>query len=259
MHIRYRSRQKRWTRASWICSNLSAGNCLKHADYSLGPDRQRLPGHGRHPAGPTVRQPFLARIRACAVRGGQGTRPRRRPNAGCSSLYQSREGTLEWYCVDHWSRELGLDIVLLKEEVDHLIAVHPHVIDFLAGRAPRRQAHGAGDQRPPEDPRLQARAHATCAAYFDHVICSHDIGVPKEHADFWPSLHAIEPFDPHAPCSWTIACRCCVRRVTTASAGDGCGAAGQHPAAAHVGDFPAIHDFSTLVPGLESYAAERTP
>ena len=44
--------------------------------------------------------------------------------------YRSRAGTLEWYCVDHWSRELGLDIALLKEEVDHLIAVHPHVIDF---------------------------------------------------------------------------------------------------------------------------------
>ncbi|MEW8046495.1 MAG: haloacid dehalogenase, partial [Candidatus Thiodiazotropha sp.] len=33
--------------------------------------------------------------------------------------YKSVEGTLEWYCVDHWSRELELDIALLKEEVDH--------------------------------------------------------------------------------------------------------------------------------------------
>ncbi|MES9968101.1 MAG: haloacid dehalogenase, partial [Sedimenticola sp.] len=24
-------------------------------------------------------------------------------------LYKSIEGTLEWYCVDHWSRKLGLD------------------------------------------------------------------------------------------------------------------------------------------------------
>ena len=45
--------------------------------------------------------------------------------------YKSREGTLEWYCLDHWSRDLELDIVLLKQEVDHLIAVHPHVVDFL--------------------------------------------------------------------------------------------------------------------------------
>ena len=30
--------------------------------------------------------------------------------------YQSVEGTLEWYCVDHWSRELGLDIALLSRK-----------------------------------------------------------------------------------------------------------------------------------------------
>ena len=45
--------------------------------------------------------------------------------------YQRAEGTLDWYCVDYWSRELRLDIPQLKEEVDHLIAVHPHVLDFL--------------------------------------------------------------------------------------------------------------------------------
>ncbi len=45
--------------------------------------------------------------------------------------YQDIQGTLDWYCVDHWTRQLGLDIALLKEEVDHLISVHPHVTDFL--------------------------------------------------------------------------------------------------------------------------------
>jgi putative hydrolase of the HAD superfamily len=33
--------------------------------------------------------------------------------------------------VDYWTQELGIDIVQLKREVEHLIAVHPHVIDFL--------------------------------------------------------------------------------------------------------------------------------
>ncbi|HDK38099.1 MAG TPA: haloacid dehalogenase, partial [Thiolapillus brandeum] len=45
--------------------------------------------------------------------------------------YKKVEGTLDWYCVDYWSRELALDIPLLKTEVEHLIAVHPHVIEFL--------------------------------------------------------------------------------------------------------------------------------
>ena len=39
--------------------------------------------------------------------------------------YRSMEGTLQWYCVDFWSEELGLDIATLKEELVHLISIHP--------------------------------------------------------------------------------------------------------------------------------------
>ena len=45
--------------------------------------------------------------------------------------FRNAEGTINWYCVDYWSEQLGLDIAMLKQEVDHLIAVHPHVIEFL--------------------------------------------------------------------------------------------------------------------------------
>ena len=46
--------------------------------------------------------------------------------------YHARAGTLEWYSVDFWETELELDIMRLKEEVAHLIDIHPHVTDFLA-------------------------------------------------------------------------------------------------------------------------------
>jgi len=32
-------------------------------------------------------------------------------------------------------------------------------------------------------------------AYFDALISSHQVGLPKEHPDFWQALQAIEPFD----------------------------------------------------------------
>ena len=35
--------------------------------------------------------------------------------------YREVEGTLSWYCVDYWSEQLGLDIPLLKQEIEHLI------------------------------------------------------------------------------------------------------------------------------------------
>src|SRR5512136_717036 len=46
-------------------------------------------------------------------------------------LFRSQENTLNWTNLDYWTEQLGLDIPLLKREVDHLIAVHPFVTEFL--------------------------------------------------------------------------------------------------------------------------------
>lgn len=109
--------------------------------------------------------------------------------------YRNLEGTLEWYCVDHWSRELGLDIALLKEEVDHLIAVHPHVTDFLEalaaagkGRVLVTNAHQKALALKMDRTRL--------AGHFDRIVCAHDLGLPKEDPGFWHRAHALLPFDP---------------------------------------------------------------
>ena len=45
--------------------------------------------------------------------------------------FRQHEGTIDWYCLDFWTSELDLDIALLKEEVDHLIAVHPYVVELI--------------------------------------------------------------------------------------------------------------------------------
>ncbi|MHB8535725.1 MAG: GMP/IMP nucleotidase [Sulfuricaulis sp.] len=108
--------------------------------------------------------------------------------------YKRAEGTLDWYCVDYWSRELRLDIPQLKEEVNHLIAVHPHVLDFLEAVKTLKKrivlvtnAHGKT---------LTIKFRATALRnHFDAVVCSHDLGLPKEHADFWDKMQQVQPFD----------------------------------------------------------------
>src|SRR3989304_6253175 len=108
--------------------------------------------------------------------------------------YKRAEGTLNWYCVDYWSRELRLDIPQLKQEVNHLIAVHPHVLDFLeAIKAMKKRvvlvtnAHGKT---------LAIKFRRTpLGGHFDAVGCSHDLGLPKEHMDFWDRMQKIQPFD----------------------------------------------------------------
>lgn len=103
------------------------------------------------------------------------------------------EGTMDWYCIDYWTRELGLDIALLKREVEHLIAVHPYVIDFLvAVRSSGRRAvlvtnaHGKS---------LDLKMHHTrLGGHLDAIVCSHDLGLPKEELEFWERLQGTEPF-----------------------------------------------------------------
>ena len=107
--------------------------------------------------------------------------------------YRQAEGTLDWYCVDYWTRELKLDIALLKEEVEHLIGVHPYVVDFLdAVRARNKRlvlvtnAHGKSMDVKFRRTRLNG--------HFDAVVCAHDLGLPKEHPAFWEKMQAVEPF-----------------------------------------------------------------
>ena len=40
-------------------------------------------------------------------------------------------GSLNWYSTDYWSEMLQVDIVELKHEVSHKVAIRPFCIDFL--------------------------------------------------------------------------------------------------------------------------------
>jgi putative hydrolase of the HAD superfamily len=111
------------------------------------------------------------------------------------SRYLDMQGTLEWYSVDYWSSELGLDIAVLKQEVEHLIAVHPHVIGFLdAVRSLEKRAilvtnaHGKS---------LALKMNRTkIGGHLDALVCAHDLGIPKEDERFWSRLQDVEFYLP---------------------------------------------------------------
>lgn len=103
-------------------------------------------------------------------------------------------GTLEWYCLDHWSRELGLDVAALKREAEDHIDFLPDVPDFLLAvrELRKRVVLVTNAHRGSLSVKL---ARTGLARYLDAIHSSHDLGVPKEHAEFWGRLRAIEPFD----------------------------------------------------------------
>ncbi len=93
--------------------------------------------------------------------------------------YHARAGTLEWYSIDFWETELELDIMRFKEEVAHLIAVHPHVTTFLAAaRAAGKRLVLATNAHHKSLTLKMARTGLS--PLFDSLVSSHALGAAKE-------------------------------------------------------------------------------
>ena len=168
--------------------------------------------------------------------------------------YGDVQGTLEWYCVDHWSRELGLDIALLKEEVDHLIAVHPHVtefLDLLHDRGRRRVLVTNAHQKSLGLKMQRTRLHDR----LDRVLCAHDLGLPKEAEGFWSRVRAVEPFDPARTLfiDDSLAVLRAARRFGIAQL-LAIGQPDSRQDERKIDEFPAVRGFSALLPGLRASA-----
>jgi HAD superfamily hydrolase (TIGR01509 family) len=109
-------------------------------------------------------------------------------------LFRACEGTLPWYCIDHWSQKLDLDIEALKRANTQRIAWLPGAKDFLLRmRRARKRVVLLTNSHPRV---LQIKNESTGVLdYFDAAFTSHDFGVPKESAQFWEAVRAVEPFD----------------------------------------------------------------
>ncbi|MFA5983639.1 MAG: GMP/IMP nucleotidase [Methylococcaceae bacterium] len=165
-------------------------------------------------------------------------------------LFKRMEGKLEWYCLDYWTETLALDIIGLKNEVSGLIAVLPHVVEFLEKirQSPQQvflvtNAHYGS---------LSLKMEKTCLApFFDGIISSHDIGYAKEDARFWPILaeklnfaKANTLFVDDNIAVLQSAKQFGIAHLISVSKPDS-----QQPKKTPLG-FPAIEDFRELMPGL---------
>ena len=102
-------------------------------------------------------------------------------------IFKEREGTMQWYCVDYWSDRLGLDIAVLKAEVDHMIAVHPHVIEFL-DRLQQLEISTVLVTNAHQKSLMLKMDRTALHNHLDKVICAHSFGMPKEDVRFWGKL-----------------------------------------------------------------------
>jgi len=108
--------------------------------------------------------------------------------------FRACEGTLDWYCIDYWSRELDLDIAALKRREAHRIGWLPGAREFLGRvRALGKRLVLLTNAHPTTLAIKDARTQVV--SYFDTSFSSHRFGAPKEQARFWQELARVESFD----------------------------------------------------------------
>ena len=108
--------------------------------------------------------------------------------------YRMHEGTLNWTDIDFWSREVDIDIPALKEQIHHLIEVHPHVEDFL--RMLRRHRKKVFLVTNAHYRVLDIKLRKTeIGKYFDAAVTSFEMGYPKEQIAFWEKVQKRLGFD----------------------------------------------------------------
>jgi putative hydrolase of the HAD superfamily len=109
-------------------------------------------------------------------------------------IMRAEEGKLHWYCLDYWQEKLQLDIVQLKEDISHLIKIHPFVLEFLEQTKLHNKRIYLVTNAHQKTLKLKMRV-TNLATYFDGIISSHDYGVAKEKQEFWHKLEADLKFD----------------------------------------------------------------
>ncbi|MCS5589879.1 MAG: GMP/IMP nucleotidase [Candidatus Thioglobus sp.] len=102
-------------------------------------------------------------------------------------IMRAEEGKLNWYCLDYWQKVFELDIAKLKEDVAHLIQIHPFVLDFLEQARQHNKRIYLVTNAHRKTIQLKMRV-TNLGQYFDQIISSHDYDVAKEDQKFWQKL-----------------------------------------------------------------------
>lgn len=111
------------------------------------------------------------------------------------TMYRSVEGELAWTDLHYWTERVGIDVVALHKELDHMIGFLPGAEEFL--RELRRlgkrvtivtNAHEAGV--------AVKTAKTGLDRHVDRIVDAYTVGYLKMRAEYWPACRDLIGFDP---------------------------------------------------------------
>ena len=111
------------------------------------------------------------------------------------AMYRSVEGELAWTDLHYWTERVGIDVVAMHKELDHMIGFLPGAEEFL------RHLRQLGKRVT-----IVTNAHESGVAvksaktgldrHVDRIIDAFEVGFLKMRPEYWPSCQRLVGFDP---------------------------------------------------------------
>jgi putative hydrolase of the HAD superfamily len=111
------------------------------------------------------------------------------------ALYRSVEGELDWTDLTYWTRTLGIDVVALTKEFDHMINFLPDAEQFLRHlRMEGKRVHLVTNAHV-DGVRIKV-ARTGLDRHVDGIVTAFDVGYLKMRTEYWPTCRRLIGFEP---------------------------------------------------------------
>ena len=122
-------------------------------------------------------------------------------------------GTIHWYCIDYWSRELGLDIAAIKRTALEQVGYLPGAQEFLSKLRLRGKRLVLVTNAHPVTLAIK-NEQVRLSAYFDACYSTHPFQCSQGRRRVLAEVQRCRSRSCRsAPCSSTTACACSMRRA----------------------------------------------
>ena len=111
-----------------------------------------------------------------------------------ATRFKKLEGQLQWYCLDHWSDVLELDVKELHRRENERIGYLPGAQEFLESALNHDVRLLLATNSHVDT--LEIKAEVTdITQYFHAIYTSHEVGHAKEDQSYWHAVQEAEGFD----------------------------------------------------------------
>jgi len=111
------------------------------------------------------------------------------------AMYRSVEGELAWTDLDYWTERVGIDVVAMTKELDHMIGFLSGAEEFLQHL--RQLGKRVTIVTNAHDSGVAIKVAKTgLDRHVDRIVNAFEVGYLKMRPEYWPSCQRLLGFDP---------------------------------------------------------------